>query len=1182
MDISLMFQLCSAAIAQQLGEKRKRRAQQLRRKLGVESLEWRTMMDAAADYANAIAAAQAAWNTSLIAANAAWQTAEQGADDSLGTQLAALSSDQAAFDQAANQDTANTIATATTTEQNSNTAAAQQASALDQAADSTQQQQIQQAQATEASQDATLQAQFNTTKSNETAVTTTALTNDQNTFNSTMATDQSQHDSAVSSDIAAVQATEQTDLNQASTSDAAIQANLTSQINAAAASRDATINGATPSVDASTAAANSAAYQATVTSATSSYNTAVANLQAAENWAFASADATQAQKLGAASTQLASDQQTAQQNKITATQAANNAYNQAIVPFQTTLNNTLVADQATYNSSMQTATNTYNNDMQTAANMQTASQQAADSAYNSAAQPLTDAYNTWLTGRTTQYNNDLQAAQNSLNSAIASEENNYANKVAGYLTTENNAIQAAWAAYNSAVAGFTATQQASDQTAWAGYNSAVTGAQQTLSTAQATYNNTVGQIYQQAQQNHQPPDQGALQAAYATLQTAYHAYANTTAGAAVALQASLGTDEMTWVNSEGPVYVTLEDAIAGATAAYDMSVASAEHTKDDNEADDDASADTQASSIGTAYQNDVETHYEALQLQLAPLVQAREDAYADAANQYLDDTLAAKAKLMNSQGDATQTQSKADTDAYTAYYLGIDPAWQTLQEQLAQADATLADALAKANTTYNTSVMAADIQDTEAHVSALVAYDAGVAAQAVAWVQQVAPAWANAVIAASGNDPGTTTWANAWSAYVIAAAQLTAGAAGQVDQIFQSVQDTIIELGTNLCAQISAADQTLADQAGQAEVTKATNDTTTILAYDGVVVPAGGTLAKGEIDDARTEITAEINADKQDGIAHGNNAAALVKAEDAAEKTALQQEDPEIMANDNSKRSHASANIAKADQDQDTAIEAVDAATEVRVDSLAGPGQTLVDAEANADKTYTKAKAQNQVNLANAEAVLTAATLASQPDSNFNAPMQVSPPGIYIVIYPGNGGVGHAEFYLPILADGNKVVGWNYLSFFAQNWNPGGGWFATAVKMGKAVVGWEDGGYTNAVLPATFDPKTGLGAGPNQLPTADWFIPTDMEALHAMRAYALGRATAQDGWDKTNYCALTGNTCTGFVIDTMDAGNIWPWWSMQALPNGFDLSGAIKVILTGEGDTPIAEKLPAYNPMKMY
>lgn len=628
------------------------------------------------------------------------------------------------------------------------------------------------------------------------------------------------------------------------------------------------------------------------------------------------------------------------------------------------------------------------------------------------------------------------------------------------------------------------------------------------------------------------PDVSALNAAYATLQAAYHTFTNDTATAAVALQSSLGGDENTFADGEGPLYVTEQDAIATAQGDFDTSEAAADHLRNDNEDQDSADADGQTQNIAAAYDNDVEAKYEALQLALAPLVKTREDAYADAAQQYEDDSLTAWAKLMNTQDDATQAQADADTDAYGAYDLSADGPWQTLQEQLAQADADLADALAKANTTYNTSVTAADVQDAEAYVAAAVSYDNGAEGAENDYINTVAPAWAASIIAASGNDSGTTTWANAWSAYMMAVVADADSAQSQEDSVYQSTEDEILELAPGLSAQVSAADKTLADQAGAAEVKQVTDDTNAVLACDAVTVPAQVALSKGEIDDAHGEVAAEIKADKQDGQTHATDEDTRDKGYSAAQLAFLQQVDPEIASDDEAERTKMAGDGNQADQDIAAANKKADAATETEVDDLVPDGEALVDKEAKADKDYVKAEVGQAVDAANAQAAATAAAVAAEPDSDFIDAETVQAPGIYINI----AGI-HGDFTLPYFNRQGQLIAYVYFSY--QAGSAGSGWGIADL------FGFTDGNYLMKVLPPTFDPEG----------EADYFVPATMDGLTKMLDYATERATAQN---KSNYNLISGTTCIGFVVDTMDQADLFPKYIPMFWETGNSLAACLE------------------------
>lgn len=488
-------------------------------------------------------------------------------------------------------------------------------------------------------------------------------------------------------------------------------------------------------------------------------------------------------------------------------------------------------------------------------------------------------------------------------------------------------------------------------------------------------------------------------------------------------------------------------------------------------------------------------------------------------------------------------QAKADTDAYGVYDLAADGPWQTLQEQLAQADADLADALANANTTYNTSVMAADVQDAKAYVAAQVAYDTGVEGAMNDYISMVAPAWAASIIAASGNDSGTTTWANAWAAYMIAAVSDGGNSQSQEDTVFQNTEDEMLDLGPGLSAQISAADKTLADQAGAAEVKQVTDDTNAVLACDAVTVPAQVTLTKGEIDNAHDEAVAEIKADKQDGETHATDEDTRAKGYSAAKLAFVQQVDPKIASDDEAERTRMASDGNQADQDVAAANKKVDTATETEVDDLVPDGKTLVDSEAKADKDYVKAQVKQAVDDANAQATATASAVAAEPDSTFTAGQTIGVPGIYIDIHGSS-----TDFALPVFDGNGSVSGYRYFSFTLAPLP----WYLVLT----GGLGFHRGRVSMDLFPATFNPEYEF----------DYFVPTSNAAYQKMMDYAMN--ALEHGM---NYGFFFGRTGTGFTIDTMDEASLWPkllpmaWQSGQLI--GDNIEKWIKTQV----------KLPGYN-----
>ena len=78
-----------------------------------------------------------------------------------------------------------------------------------------------------------------------------------------------------------------------------------------------------------------------------------------------------------------------------------------------------------------------------------------------------------------------------------------------------------------------------------------------------------------------------------------------------------------------------------------------------------------------------------------------------------------------------------------------------------------------------------------------------------------------------------------------------------------------------------------------------------------------------------------------------------------------------------------------------------------------------------------------------------------------------------------------------------------------------------------------------------------------------------MDGLNKMTLYAVNAATASN---KTNYSLITGNTCVGYVVDTMDEADLWPKWMHLTWYDGTAMGNVVSII-------PTAIKLPVvYDP----
>jgi len=292
-----------------------------------------------------------------------------------------------------------------------------------------------------------------------------------------------------------------------------------------------------------------------------------------------------------------------------------------------------------------------------------------------------------------------------------------------------------------------------------------------------------------------------------------------------------------------------------------------------------------------------------------------------------------------------------------------------------------------------------------------------------------------------------------------------------------------------------------------------------------VQVPAQVTLNKTQIDDARGEVTGEINADVQDGNTHASDEDTRDKAYSAAQLAFLQQADPEIAADEEAETSKSADDTNQAAQDEAAAIKKVDAATEQEVDDLVPAGQTMVDKEANADKTFVKAEVDAAVDAANTAAANTATTVAAEPDSDFQDAQTIGAPGIYIDV----SGI-HASFLLPLIDDTGKLTGYKFFSYWDASWNPGdSGGHAFNIF---GYIGFRQAFVQTKIKDATFNPEEKF----------DYFVPTTMTGLTNMLNYAQRIEHGMGSWwfGSQYYSVLDGRTCVGFVLDTMDEADLWP------------------------------------------
>ncbi len=950
----------------------------------IESLEVRVMMaaDPWTTYQSALAtnmgtftsqaqAEQASFNQTdtadVNALTADEQTVNAGLASNAATQFQTLSS------------TANT---ATATEHSSDAAADQQATTLNQAADTLLTQQVNTDEQNLTSQNAGPQAQLATTEQNADATFASTQTADQNQYNTTAASDQATHDGNVANIQAGYNATLNAEQNQDNQNQANINANLQSEIAAAAATRDATIGSAVPTVP-NDAGTHSAAYQAIEQAANTTYTNAIQHANNDLASGYATADGNMNTKLNVAMSAWNTAQTNAQNTANGKFQTAQTNYATAIAPLQTTLTNTLAGDQATYNSSMQTALNTYNSDMATANANHTSSYTTAQNNYNSSAQPVINGYNSFVTTRTNQFNSDIANRDATCKTALTGEQTTFNNKVAGYASQEQSDLQAALTAYTNSIATCLATKSSSDQGAQNTFNQAVQGADQILNTAQNTYNNTVNQIYMQAMMNHTSPDQGQLQAAMNTLLTAKHTHANSVASAGATLAQSLGADWITYETQEGPIFVTYADAVATAIGSYTTKTATALHTMLDNMSDDYASDDQDDANITATFNSDLATHEEAEQVQLAGFTKTQLDADDDADAALANATIAAQAKYDNAEYDAELVQGEADLAANIAYDTNTEGPFQTEQNAEAQANKDEEHDLSIAIQAYVNASAAAYDQDVLDRQNVYQGVVTEVGNAVTGLIDQLAPAWAATVIAASGNDPGTTTWANAWANYWKTAAGDDVSATEQIVAEQTGIVAQGITAHEGMVSQVATQDQTLADELGTAGLTQDKNDIAAEIADESTILPVANSTDDQIMSNIRATVGIEIAQTATDENSHVTNDTTDQKEYNTSWLTWVNTVMPVALSVGTAINGLWASAVGTIASDEAALAKNVDSKKESMTDNITTDWKSMIHNDALATKTYALAADNNVAATENTNQTNYVNTLAGLPDSQF-------------------------------------------------------------------------------------------------------------------------------------------------------------------------------------------------------
>lgn len=335
--------------------------------------------------------------------------------------------------------------------------------------------------------------------------------------------------------------------------------------------------------------------------------------------------------------------------------------------------------------------------------------------------------------------------------------------------------------------------------------------------------------------------------------------------------------------------------------------------------------------------------------------------------------------------------------------------------------------------------------------------------------------------------------------------------------------------------------------------------------YEGKVIPAGVALADNETNAARDEVGKEIAAEKVDYQTHVTDNTTQTKAHIGAVLTWRQTVSPVALAADIAITNETATDGGTLAADSAAALKKGNTAREDLVDAEVGDGETLVDKEANANGNYVKAKTDEDVAAANAEASQETQTVAAEPDADFANEVPGSSitgggPGIFIDI-DGQ----HVDFALPLIdPTSNTIIGYTQYSFAARNWGQDGAW--------KNIF-WT----TNMPLSRTIM----LADRPDYDPTLqyDYFVKSTWWQWTQMLRYANDYASQPRYYD-----LITGHTCVGFCTDTMDAGNMWPKLRFLPWASGLNYDQFLQYWFNTDGKTcyfspnenPLV-KLPAFN-----
>lgn len=136
------------------------------------------------------------------------------------------------------------------------------------------------------------------------------------------------------------------------------------------------------------------------------------------------------------------------------------------------------------------------------------------------------------------------------------------------------------------------------------------------------------------------------------------------------------------------------------------------------------------------------------------------------------------------------------------------------------------------------------------------------------------------------------------------------------------------------------------------------------------------------------------------------------------------------------------------------------------------------------------------------------------------------------------------------------MLGYEFFSFGPSE----SGWLGI-----EDYIGLTTGTFSRQSLPATFNPELEY----------DFFVPATWDGYLKMMRYAnqsvAGVSAFSATWAWDNYNLINGQTCVGFVYDTMDQADLWPdlyHWSFWSWAHLLEVDLSV---------LPTSVKLPGYS-----